>query len=56
MIWKVGSGLLIAWTILHFFLHKRGWIHMLLLAGISLLFIHWMAYRKTKYAERMAGK
>jgi hypothetical protein len=49
MIWKVGSGLLIAWAILYFLLHKRGWIHMLVLGGISLLFIHLLAYRKTKY-------
>ena len=53
MIWKVGSGLLIAWAILYFVLHKRGGIHMLILGGVSLLFIHLMAYRKTKYE---AGK
>jgi hypothetical protein len=56
MIWKVGSGLLLVWAVLYFLLHKRGSIHLLLLGGVSLLFIHFMAYRKTKYEQKAAGK
>lgn len=47
--WIVGSSLLIVWFILKFVFHKGGFIHMLLLTGISILVIQFVAYRKTRY-------
>jgi hypothetical protein len=47
--WIVGSGLLIVWFILKFVFHKGGFVHMLLLAGITILVIQFVAYRKTRY-------
>lgn len=51
MLWWVGSGLLVVWLIL-LVVHPRGWIHLLLLSGISLFVIQIAAYRKTKDAAR----
>lgn len=51
MLWWVGSGLLLAWLVL-FVVHPRGWIHLLLVAGISLFVIQTAAYRKTKAAMK----
>lgn len=51
MLWWVGSGLLVVWLIL-LVVHPRGWIHLLLLSGISVFVIEIAAYRKTKAAAR----
>jgi hypothetical protein len=47
MLWWVGTGLILAWVILELFAPK-GWIPMLLLAGICILIIQTAAYRKTR--------
>jgi hypothetical protein len=47
MLWWVGSGLLFVWLIL-LVIGQRGWIHLLLLSGISVLVIQLAAHRKTK--------
>ena len=47
MLWWIGSGLLVAWLIM-FIVHPSGWIHLLLLSGISVLVVQVAAYRKTK--------
>lgn len=49
MLWWVGSGLLVVWLIL-LVVHPRGWIHLLLLSGISVFVVQIAAYRKTKAA------
>ncbi len=54
--WWVGSGFLLVWFILTFALHKRGWVHILLLAGICILVVQIAAYRKAKYQQRSAGR
>lgn len=51
MLWWIGSGLLVAWLIM-LIVHPKGWIHLLLLAGISVLVVQIAAYRKTKSALR----
>lgn len=51
MLWWVGSGLLFVWLIL-LVVHPRGWIHLLLLSGITVLVVQIAAYRKTKAAAR----
>jgi hypothetical protein len=51
MLWWVGSGMVVVWLIL-FVVHPRGWIHLLLLSGISVLVVQIAAYRKTKAAAK----
>ena len=51
MLWWIGSGLLVAWLIL-LIVHPSGWIHLLLLSGITVLVVQIAAYRKTKSALR----
>lgn len=50
--WITGSGLLVIWFLLKFVFHKGGFVHMLLLAGISILVIQLVADRKTRYQRR----
>ena len=47
MLWWIGSGLILLWLVMQLFA-PRGWIPMLLLAGISVLIIQTAAYRKRK--------
>lgn len=47
MLWWIGSGLLVGWLIMLIF-RPAGWIHLLLLSGITVLVIQIAAYRKTK--------
>jgi hypothetical protein len=56
MLWWIGSGLIVTWFVLYFVIHKTGMVHLLLLSGISVLFVQVMAYRKTKYQEKVSGK
>lgn len=51
MLWWIGSGLLVAWLIM-LVVHPSGWIHLLLLSGISVLVVQTAAYRKTKSARQ----
>jgi len=50
MLWWIGSGLLVGWLIL-LIVHPAGWIHLLLLSGISVLVVQIAAHRKTKAAR-----
>jgi hypothetical protein len=56
MIWWIGSGLLVFWFLLRFVIGKKGWVHLLLLAGITVLIIQLTAYRKTQYENRARGR
>jgi hypothetical protein len=56
MLWLVGSVMLTVWFVLTFVLHKRGMIHVLLIAGISVLVVQFAAYRKTKYQKEVSRK
>lgn len=51
MLWWVGTGLILLWLVLQLFA-PRGWIPLLLLAGISVLIIQLAAYRKTKATDK----
>jgi len=51
MLWWVGSGLLVSWLILTFLLHKSGFVHMLLLASISIFVVQFTAYRKARFQK-----
>jgi len=54
--WWLGIGLLVAWLGLYLIAHQRGWVHLLLLSGISILLIQVMAYRKTRYQEKVSKR
>jgi hypothetical protein len=56
MLWILGAGLLIVWFLLKVLLHKGGFVHILLLAGISLLIIQYAAYRRSRYQRFSAGR
>lgn len=56
MLWWIGAGLIFFWFILGVVAHQRGWIHMLLLAGIAILVVQIAAYRKTKYQRAISDK
>lgn len=47
--WIAGSLLLVVWFILKFVFHKGGFVHILLLTGISILVIQLVAHRKARY-------
>jgi uncharacterized membrane protein len=51
MLWWVGLGLLFVWLVL-LIAHPSGWIHVLLLSGISVLVVQTAAYRKMKALRR----
>ncbi len=56
MLWIVGAGLVVVWFLLRFLLHKGGgFVHILLLTGISLLVIQIAAYRKARY-QRLSSR
>ena len=55
MLWWIGSGLILLWLIL-LVAQQRGWIHLLLLSGISVLIVQIAAYRKTKYEHRLRAR
>jgi hypothetical protein len=47
--WFVSGLLFLVWLILTFALHKSGFVHILLIACISVLGVQLLAYRKTHY-------
>lgn len=50
MLWVIGGGLVAFWFLLRFILHRGGgFVHILLLFGISLLIIQFAAYRRARY-------
>jgi hypothetical protein len=51
MLWLIGFGLIVVWLILFVF-HPSGWIHLLLLGGITVLVVQTAAWRKTKAAAK----
>jgi len=55
MLWWIASGLLVVWFALRFVLHQRGWVHIILLSGISVLVVQIAAYRKTRF-QRMSSR
>jgi len=54
MLWWVGSGLLLGWLVMMIF-HPKGWMHLLLLAGVTVLVVQIAAHRKTKAARDIRG-
>jgi hypothetical protein len=54
--WVLSGALLLIWFILKFVLHKGGFVHILLLCGISVFVIQLAAYRKTKYQQNTSKR
>ena len=52
---RLSGGLLALWFTLTFFLHKGGYVHILLIAAITVLGIQLLAYRKARYHRIAAG-
>ncbi|MGI9167042.1 MAG: hypothetical protein ACR2G5_11785 [Pyrinomonadaceae bacterium] len=55
MLWILGAGFIVLWFLLKVLMHKGGFVHILLLSGISLLIIQFAAYRKSRYQRISAG-
>ena len=51
MLWLIGSGLILLWLVLQIFA-PRGWVPMLLIAGVTVLIIQTAAYRKQKATDK----
>ena len=47
--WVVFSALMVAWFVLKFVLHKGGYVHILLIAAISIAGVQLITDRKTRY-------
>lgn len=56
MLWILGAGLIVLWFLLKSLLHKGGFVHILLLTGISLLIIEFAAYRRSRYQRISADR
>lgn len=54
--WAVTAILFVVWFVLKFFLHKGGFIHILLLTAISILVVQLIAYRKTRYQKNSSSR
>lgn len=54
--WFLSAAFLIVWFILKFLLHKGGYVHILLIAAISILGVELLAYRKTQYHKTSSGR
>jgi hypothetical protein len=54
--WFVVALLMAIWFVLKFFLHKGGFVHILLLAAISIAVVQLMADRKTRYQNNSSRR
>ena len=49
ILWVASGLILTIWFVLKFVLHKGGYVHILLLLGISIFVVQVMAYRKAQF-------
>jgi hypothetical protein len=54
--WAVVAVLLIVWGVLKFAMGKGGFIHILFLTAISIAIVQFLADRKTRYQNKVAGR
>lgn len=52
--WVASALILTIWLVLTFVLHKGGYVHILLLLGLSILICQVASYRNTQYHARIA--
>jgi hypothetical protein len=50
--WIVSAGLAIVWFVLTFLFHKVGYVHIILIAAVSVFVVQITAYRKTQYHKQ----
>ena len=53
--WIPSAVILTIWLVLKFVLHKGGYVHILLLLGLSILVVQIVAYRKTRTMRPRPG-
>ena len=54
--WLAVAVLMAIWFVLKFFLHKGGFVHILLLTAISVAVVQFMADRKTRYQNNSSRR
>ena len=54
--WALIAILFVVWFVLKFFLHKGGFVHILLLTAISILVVQLLADRKTRYQKNSSSR
>jgi hypothetical protein len=50
--WIAPLVLTIVWLVLTLVLHKGGYVHIILIAAISIFVVKWTGYRNTQYHKR----
>jgi len=53
---RLSGGLLVLWFTLTFLLHKGGYVHIFLIAAISVFGIQLLAYRNAQYHRKSSGR
>lgn len=53
---RLSGGLLVLWFTLTFLLHKGGYVHILLIAAISVFGIQLLASRNARYHRTHSGR
>jgi uncharacterized membrane protein len=53
--WVISALILAVWLVLKFALHRGGYVHILLLLGISIFVVQLVTYRKTRYHATASG-
>jgi uncharacterized membrane protein len=51
--WIVPLVLAIVWFVLTFLLHKSGYVHIILIAAVSIFVVALTGYRNTQYHKRV---
>jgi Flp pilus assembly protein TadB len=55
MLWLVGGICVFVWLVLKFLFHQSGYVHLILVCGISLFVVQFAAERRTRY-QRYSSK
>jgi hypothetical protein len=50
--WVVSAALMLVWFVLAVLFHKHGYVHILLIAALSVFGVEFIAYRKTRYHSK----
>jgi hypothetical protein len=55
MLWVIDAAFLTSWFVLKFVLHKGGYVHILLIAAITVFVVKVLALRKTRFERISSG-
>jgi len=53
--WVVSAIIVAVWFVLKFVLHKGGYVHIILLLGLSIFVVQVISDRNTRYHARQTG-